>query len=73
MPAAAVSLCPAKIRSNVLVNQNCLNITDTDLQGRGQAQNETTIAEKPVQHTADRRGIQRLPARGRQLLRRLQQ
>ncbi len=47
MPATAVSLCPARIRSNVLVNQNCLNITDADLQGRGQAQDETAIAENP--------------------------
>ncbi len=44
---AGVDLCPARIRSNVLVNQNCLNITDQDLQGRGQAQNETAIAENP--------------------------
>jgi hypothetical protein len=45
--SASTSLCPTKIRSNVLVNQNCLNITDQDLQGRGQAQNETAIAENP--------------------------
>ena len=45
--SASADLCPAKIRSNVLVNQNCLNISDPDLQGRGQAQNETTIAENP--------------------------
>ena len=47
MSNAAGSLCPSKIRSNVLVNQNCLNISDPDLQGRGQAQNETSIAENP--------------------------
>jgi hypothetical protein len=41
------SLCPGNIGSNVLVNQNCLNVTDTDLQGRAQAQNETAIAENP--------------------------
>lgn len=40
-------LCPGNIRSNVLVNQNCLNVTDPDLQGRGQAQNETAIAQNP--------------------------
>ncbi len=30
--------------TNVQVNQNCLNLTDPDLQGRGQAENETSIA-----------------------------
>ena len=45
--AASVSLCPSKIGSDVLVNQNCLNITGPDLQGRGQAENETAIAENP--------------------------
>ena len=29
--------------NNVKVNQNCLNITDPDLQGRAQAQNETSV------------------------------
>src|SRR5690242_7548872 len=33
--------------SNVKVNQNCLALTDPDLQGRGQAQNETSIAQDP--------------------------
>ena len=33
--------------ANVRVNQNCLNLTDPDLQGRGQAQNETSIAQDP--------------------------
>lgn len=37
--------CPQNQGDNVKVNQNCLNISDTNLQGRGQAQNETTIAE----------------------------
>jgi hypothetical protein len=41
-------LCPGNIRSNVLVNQNCLNVTDADLQGRGQSQNETAIAQNPL-------------------------
>ena len=27
---------------------NCINITDADLQGRGQAQNETSIAIDPM-------------------------
>src|SRR4051794_30185593 len=39
--------CPANRGSNVRVNQNCLNLTDPDLQGRGQAQNETAIAQDP--------------------------
>ncbi|MDA0165715.1 hypothetical protein OM076_35940 [Solirubrobacter ginsenosidimutans] len=37
--------CPTNRGSNVRVNQNCLNLTDPDLQGRGQAQNETAIAQ----------------------------
>jgi hypothetical protein len=36
-----------RLGSNVKVNQNCLNITDEDLQGRGQANNETAIAQDP--------------------------
>jgi len=39
--------CKATRGSNVKVNANCLNLTDTDLQGRGQAQNETWIAVDP--------------------------
>jgi hypothetical protein len=39
--------CPVNLGSNVKVNQNCLNITDPNLQGRGQAQNETSIAQDP--------------------------
>src|SRR5207302_1449331 len=35
--------------SNIKVNQNCLNLTDLDLQGRGQANNETAIAQDPNQ------------------------
>ena len=45
--SSGVGLCPRNFGSNVLVNQNCLNVTDTDLQGRGQAQNETAIAQNP--------------------------
>lgn len=40
--------CPRNLGNNVKVNQNCLNITDTALQGRGQAENETAIAEDPL-------------------------
>ena len=39
--------CGFKTGSNVRVNQNCLNIVDADLFGRGQAQNETSIAQDP--------------------------
>src|SRR5919201_5319782 len=39
--------CPVNQSSNIKVNQNCLNLTDPDLQGRAQAQNETSIAIDP--------------------------
>jgi hypothetical protein len=39
--------CQDIISSNVKVNANCLNITDPDLAGRGQANNETSIAYDP--------------------------
>jgi hypothetical protein len=45
---AGVNLCPRNLGPNVLVNQNCLNVTDPDLQGRAQAQNETAIAQNPI-------------------------
>ncbi|HEX4661379.1 MAG TPA: hypothetical protein VH307_28625, partial [Streptosporangiaceae bacterium] len=48
MSDAAVGLCPRNFGSSVLVNQNCLNVTDPNLQGRGQAQNETAIAQNPL-------------------------
>ena len=48
MSNAGVNLCPRNFGPNVLVNQNCLNVTDPDLQGRGQAQNETAIAQNPL-------------------------
>ena len=41
--------CPVNQSSNIKVNQNCLNLTDADLQGRGQAQNEESIAADPNQ------------------------
>ncbi|HEY8743503.1 MAG TPA: sialidase family protein [Chloroflexota bacterium] len=41
--------CPQNLGADVKVNQNCLNISDTDLQGRSQAQDETTIAQDPLQ------------------------
>src|SRR4051794_15254734 len=39
--------CPVNRGANVRVNQDCLNLSDPDLQGRGQAQNETAIAQDP--------------------------
>ena len=39
--------CSQRLGSNVKVNQNCLNVTDSDLQGRGQANNETFISQDP--------------------------
>ena len=39
--------CGLSLGSNVKVNQGCLNITATSLQGRGQAHNETAIAVNP--------------------------
>ena len=39
--------CPARRGTNVKVNQNCLNQSDDDLQGRGQAQNEPWVAADP--------------------------
>jgi len=47
MSNAGVNLCPGNFGNNVAVNQNCLNISDVNLQGRAQAQNETAIAENP--------------------------
>ena len=60
--------CGLKDANNVKVNQNCLNLTDTDLQGRGQAQNETSIADRPDNKQPPGRQLQRLPPRRRQLL-----
>jgi len=40
--------CPTNLSSNIKVNQNCLNLTDPDLQGRAQAQNETSTAINPM-------------------------
>lgn len=39
--------CGLNKGGNTKVNQNCLNVTDADLQGRGQAQNETAVAVDP--------------------------
>ena len=42
---AVTGTCSANLAGNVKVNQNCLNVSDPDLQGRGQANNETSIAQ----------------------------
>ncbi len=39
--------CPANRGGNIKVNVNCLNLSDSDLQGRGQSQNETYMAVDP--------------------------
>jgi hypothetical protein len=39
--------CTVTRGSNIQVNQNCVNLSDSDLQGRSQAQNETSIAQDP--------------------------
>jgi hypothetical protein len=39
--------CQTRLGPNVKENQNCVNVSDPDLLGRGQAQNETTIAADP--------------------------
>jgi hypothetical protein len=39
--------CSISRGDNVKVTQSCLNVSATDLQGRGQAQNETAIAVNP--------------------------
>jgi hypothetical protein len=39
--------CAVSFGNNIKVNQNCLNVSDPDLQGRGQAQNETSVAVDP--------------------------
>src|SRR5690349_23037279 len=44
-PTAAA--CPTHHGNDIKVNQNCLNVSDRDLQGRGQAQNETAISVNP--------------------------
>lgn len=40
--------CSQNRGGNIKVNQNCLNISDVDLQGRAQANNETAIAQDPL-------------------------
>src|SRR6266853_1622968 len=40
--------CSVNLGSNIKVNQNCLNLTDPALNGRGQAQNETWVSADPL-------------------------
>src|SRR6185312_9080077 len=40
--------CSSNLGGNVKVNQNCLNLTDGSLQGRGQANNEPSISQDPI-------------------------
>jgi hypothetical protein len=44
---SAVTGCPVNRGANIRMNQDCLNLTDPDLAGRAQAQNETAIAQDP--------------------------
>ncbi len=46
-PDHADDQCALSLGSNIKVNQNCLNLSDITLQGRGQANNETAIAVNP--------------------------
>jgi hypothetical protein len=48
--AATAPDCGGRRGDNVKVNQNCLNISDPDLAGRGQSQNETWVAINPNSH-----------------------
>ncbi len=40
--------CAVNLGTDIKVNQNCLNLSDPALNGRGQAQNETWVAADPV-------------------------
>jgi hypothetical protein len=40
--------CDVNLGSDIKVNQNCLNLSDPALNGRGQAQNETWVSADPV-------------------------
>jgi hypothetical protein len=40
--------CASRLGSDVKVNQNCLNVTDPSLQGRGQANNEPSVSQDPM-------------------------
>jgi hypothetical protein len=40
--------CATRLGTDVKVNQNCLNVSDASLQGRGQANNEPSISQDPM-------------------------
>jgi len=40
--------CAQRLHNDVKVNQDCLNLSDPDLQGRAQAHNETAITQDPL-------------------------
>ncbi len=40
--------CDVNLGADIKVNQNCLNLSDPALNGRGQAQNETWVAADPL-------------------------
>ena len=44
---SSAGTCSARLGNAVKVNQNCLNLSDSSLQGRGQANNEPSIAVDP--------------------------
>jgi hypothetical protein len=46
-PSTSGQCAASQGANNIKVNVNCLNLTDSNLQGRGQANNETSIAENP--------------------------
>ena len=46
-PTSASGCAAKRGATNVKVNQNCLNVSDPTLQGRGQANNESSIAQNP--------------------------
>jgi hypothetical protein len=47
--STTTAACATRRGANVKVNQDCATVTDGDLQGRGQSQNETSIAHDPNQ------------------------
>ena len=58
-----VTGCPVNRGADVRVNRECQNLSDPDLAGRGQAQNETSIAQDPRHpRRRSRRAVRRGPA-----------
>jgi hypothetical protein len=48
VPASGDPPCNPTLGTNIGVNRNCLNVTDLNLQGRGQAENTPAIAVNPL-------------------------